>query len=676
MNAFSVSFCLARGLRHSLAKLLVLTLTSLAGTFALQAAPIVVQQQGALIVGVGDAVVLRAVTSGTGTLTHQWRKNGVPIPGAISNDFAITPKLTDAGDYDLRVTDVTGASVSGKVVLRVVSRDLVQKGAALAGKSITLNVNSSGAGLTYAWYKESERLGDGTRYQGTNTAALKINNLGTTDMGIYRCMVNFGQLSLVTNPLQVEILATPVLTAIESPVTVTVSGTVARQVEFTGGTPSRYVATGLPPGLVINPTTGFISGKPSRAGAFVSKITASNAAGTSAPLTVNWLVEALPAGTVGTFYALLDRHPYYNGGYGGSVIVTVTSTGAFSGSITRGVHRNSFSGQLNAQPGGFAPQGGFLVPRRSPFVPLVAQFSLAPANGQGTGGRISGSLQEPGSDVISFDGFHAAYGASTPATAFVGSWNTALELPSPLIGNATYPQGAGWTIQTVARTGVVTTTGRLADGTAFTSSSGLSLEGLSALHLMLYNYTGSVQGVQALNSASSTSGAALDWVKSDQGSASTTRSYKAGFPLHELIGSGGRYARPVGAALIFGIAPGANNARVTFREGGLFQPYTQILTLAAGNVLQLPTAPGSNPYQIRLSLNVATGVVTGTGTAMDFDSNNPNGTRQRPGTMSALLIPTLEQALGHFLLPTDRGTTSPILSGKVVGEENGILTLQ
>ena len=44
--------------------------------------------------------------------------------------------------------------------------------------------------------------------------------------------------------------------------------------------PATYSASGLPPGLTLNSTSGFISGKPVRAGVFPVTLTATNASGT------------------------------------------------------------------------------------------------------------------------------------------------------------------------------------------------------------------------------------------------------------------------------------------------------------------------------------------------------------------------------------------------------------
>ncbi|WP_170267008.1 Ig domain-containing protein [Brevifollis gellanilyticus] len=424
------------------------------------------------------------------------------------------------------------------------------------------------------------------------------------------------------------------------------------------GTVTRFSATGLPSGLTLNATTGRLSGQLNVAGSYHIVIYAFNGTAKSTPLTIDWTVNPLPEGTVGTYYALIDRHDWYNGGYGGSLRITVTKTGTYSGTITRGIHRNPVVGRLETWPGAIDPQGIFTVARRSPYTPLTIDFGL-PLGGN----SIYGTLREPNGDVIDLDGLKTYTSAGGTPTAYVGRWNTAYELQQEQRGNATYPQGASWATQTISKTGVVTWVSRLADGTSNTFSTDLLVGGGTLAHLMLYGYAGSVQGWQYYDVEDGTTVGNLGWVKS----ANYTRFYSGGFPLHYLTGTGARYTPPPTLNdMIFGIAAGVNNVSLTFTEGGLAGPYTQVFSLGARNTITFPAGAG-NPYGIRMTMNLSTGIVSGSGTALDFIENQP--TNSRNGTFSALLIPGREQAVGHFLLPASRASNSQILSGKLIGQE-------
>lgn len=474
--------------------------------------------------------------------------------------------------------------------------------------------------------------------------------------------LSFGIVSLCDPAMLQAASIAPVLQPFTPDSNGVVSGEIMHELEYTG-TATSFSVTGLPRGLTLNPRTGIITGRPLVAGNYTIVFTAFNGVAKSAPLTIPWTVEPLPTGTAGTYFALLDRHPWYNGGYGGSLQITVTSTGTYSGFITRGIHRAPISGALDTVPSGSpAPAGSFLVARRSPYDPLTVSFSLPMGESS-----ITGTLREPGGDVIQLSGYKASFSKTSPASAYVGQWNTALELPAELVGDDSYPQGAGWAIQSVSSTGTVTWTSRLADGTANTFSTALGAEGQTAVHLMLYSYSGSVQGTLFFDSLDDITEGSLGWVKSTVSS----RSYSAGFPLHFLNANGALYTPPASNEMIFGITAGANNARLIFSEGGLSSSFAQTFTIGARNAISLLTSGSSgNPYRITLSANFKTGIVSGSGTALDFIVSQPQNAR--PGTFSSLLIPGREQAVGHFLLPTSTSRTAPILSGKLIGEQNTV----
>lgn len=68
----------------------------------------------------GSSVTFSVVATGTGTLTYQWRKGGIDIPGATSSTYSIvgvTP--ADVADYDVVITGSCGtvtSSVAGLII--------------------------------------------------------------------------------------------------------------------------------------------------------------------------------------------------------------------------------------------------------------------------------------------------------------------------------------------------------------------------------------------------------------------------------------------------------------------------------------------------------------------------------------------------------------------------------
>jgi hypothetical protein len=66
----------------------------------------------------GDTVVWSGYAVGVPPLAYQWRRNGVPIPGATASALGITNVgLANIGTYDLRVTNAYGAVNSSPVTI-------------------------------------------------------------------------------------------------------------------------------------------------------------------------------------------------------------------------------------------------------------------------------------------------------------------------------------------------------------------------------------------------------------------------------------------------------------------------------------------------------------------------------------------------------------------------------
>jgi hypothetical protein len=84
------------------------------------AAPAIVTEPQPQTVVVGQSVTLSIAATGTPAPTFQWRKNGVPIPGATSASFTIEhPVVADSGAYDVVVTNSLGSVTSAAVGLTI-----------------------------------------------------------------------------------------------------------------------------------------------------------------------------------------------------------------------------------------------------------------------------------------------------------------------------------------------------------------------------------------------------------------------------------------------------------------------------------------------------------------------------------------------------------------------------
>jgi hypothetical protein len=79
----------------------------------LQAAPVIQNQPVSQTVNEQDPVTISVTATGTGTLSYQWQKDGVDIPGATSSSFSLaSARRWHIGDYTVKVTDTAGSTSS------------------------------------------------------------------------------------------------------------------------------------------------------------------------------------------------------------------------------------------------------------------------------------------------------------------------------------------------------------------------------------------------------------------------------------------------------------------------------------------------------------------------------------------------------------------------------------
>jgi uncharacterized delta-60 repeat protein len=82
--------------------------------------PTISQQPAGGNVIVGSNFTMNATAAGTAPFNWQWRTNSTPIPGANASSYAISSaQLTDAGSYDVVVTNSTGSVTSSVALVNV-----------------------------------------------------------------------------------------------------------------------------------------------------------------------------------------------------------------------------------------------------------------------------------------------------------------------------------------------------------------------------------------------------------------------------------------------------------------------------------------------------------------------------------------------------------------------------
>jgi len=635
---------------------------------------IVSQTAGPLLLKEGDPLSLDVQAVGGGTLNYAWKLNGSPLTNSTATFSTAAVNTSYGGSYLVTVSNIGGSDTSDAIDVGVVNRTLPSS-TVNQGSTLTLTANTSGPGLSYLWQHNGQPIPVSGKVSGLTAKTLAISDMQTVDAGDYTCTVSMAGVvgTIETLAATISVRLKPVVTPPPFPNGV-ISGVVSRQFTADNGA-TKFDATGLPSGVTLNTTSGQLSGRPTRAGAYKMKITATNLAGVSPPVEVNWQIEDFPLAARGTWNGLVDRHAQLNAGFGGRLRLTVASTGTYSGSVTLGTKTHYWSSRVDALAGNASSTTPFSISRGTLLTPLIGSFTLDLATG-----TLTGSITD-GTSTAALSAARNPWTSTNKPVTVSTVYNAALEVPPGLVGDALYPQGYGHSTLTLGTTGTVTWAGKLADTTALTYSTTLGPAGQTSFHAMLYANTGSAQGWSTITLASGLVDGSLSWIKAAQLPTSTTRSYKGGIPLHTLTLRGARYTKPATGTQIIGLDPLPsatsliNNARLRFTSLPLTTPLEQLFQITATNTAKMPTTLAVNPQSVRITLNATTGTLTGTFAFSDddpFDTVAPIAKIARSAAYSGLLItrPDLTQGIGFFNLaelpdvPGEKSTVTPIVSGK------------
>ena len=580
---------------------------------------------------------LDPLITGADPKTYRWRKNGKELKTATAGLLFKSLKTSDAGIYQQTVTNTYSSATSNNLWLAVAAKPPATAAVKLNG-NLTLACKVTlppGASASYLWLHEGEPVAAGGNISGITTKTLKITGIQTDRAGTYTCQVTVttpdGSFQGTQGNTSVAVVEAP-------PELQSFSFTDARVSQDITGlqipclkNPAKFAAAGLPPGVKIDPLTGILYGKPTAArhvkGALVPyqvKITVSNLAGKAVSPLLPWTIHPLPTGAAGVFSGVIGRSDPMNGGLGGTVLLTLTQTGACSGKLLLGASSFSFKGSLDVPVGGGNPTLSFSIPRKAPLEPLtVTEAVLDLATG-----RLEGELNDGDhSPAASLDAWRRA--SHTAA----GVYNAALIPGEQVFDDATtYPQGDGWVTFKVSAKATGTWAGRLADGCKFTHAAHLGEDGRASLFALLQKKTGSLLGSTQLSAGSGDlDGLAIDWFIRAPATPRKTGTYRNGIPLHAFDLIGGPYTPPA-----------AGTRLLTFFGGGLGEDVAVPLEISSALKLLVPANDSAlvlTPFQAKTGLFGGSFVHEG-----------------RKAVLSGLLVPRLQGGRGHFLL---QGTPAP-----------------
>jgi hypothetical protein len=487
---------------------------------AISESPLVVTPPANQIVPLGQALNLNVSAGGlAGAIKYQWLKDGRTLAGQTTStlNIAIT-KLTDAGSYSCKVIGNGGTVESAKAIVNIVdttARSLKSPNT----KPLDLPVSASGTGLSYTWWKNGVRIFNLGGFTNSTTSKLRIAAMSTAFTDSYVCKVT-GPAGTLDVSFNADVMYVPILTLPTVPAAV-VSGAFDLQLSATDA--AGYKVTNLPAGLVYDPKTGRITGKPTAFGSKLVTVTATNAAGTTNPaLSFTIVVDDLAAYAKGSFQALIGRQPW-NSNLGGFLSFTVSTSGAPTGSLKYAGASYSITGRVDANA---TTHEWTFAQRIARTGKPALQVNLASPTAQD--GELTGTVavEATAPEAATVSGRQTVWSASRLPAAFSGAYNATMALPALLVGDPSVPQGSN-TLKTIvnATTGLASWSGKLGDNTAFTGSSHLWPSGAVPTWLALYSNYGSLLGSPTIASPNQTG--TLEWTRNPKtGSPSWTA-----FPL-------------------------------------------------------------------------------------------------------------------------------------------------
>ncbi|TDU66625.1 ELWxxDGT repeat protein [Prosthecobacter fusiformis] len=671
-----------------------------------------------------SAVVFNSVP--TDTLVGQWRKVSTKLTGPGAVPSGVSPLFTtytipaatikDAGSYNLSVKGALLTSISNSAELGVV-QDNTPPLVIVAGltKTATFKVTAAGNLLKYRWMRQRDGELAATdltqvvdaRITGAATKTMTLKNLASTDTASYFC--------LVSNPsgderqggtTQLNVFTQPALIESQNMPDGIVGGEYSYQIAIdpdASRAALTYSAKGLPSGLKLDTKTGLITGRPTKASppeGYTITLTAKNSIVSTleqSTTTDNIIVEAYPTNLEGIYIGTVARNTAVNRDLGGRLDLTVTKTGAYSGSLTLGATKLSIKGAVNVflDAEDKDPTATFqLKPAASSGLPafLALTFEIDRDAGVFTANT---KVTDGSSDAL-ITGWRKVDTIEGPKYETYYTFGMRLPSASPLIGEASeeiVPQGWSYASFKAAKDGKLTFAGRTADGDKVTGASFIGVDGNVVLYQSMYTpLKGSLMGTLLVNKGSddvvptdNTLTGALTWVRPNDIKAKT-RTYIAGFGFADtpvatpvaLEAIGSAYVKPEGTNPVFGLPNPSTtpNVDVEFLYGDLSDTVISpnvTVTISTSNKITQDTT--STTLTKLASVTASTGLFTGSFSLSDPDLLLGGDKKLvRKVTYQGILIndeTDTQIGVGFFTLPKrpavapEKITTVPILGGKV-----------
>ena len=272
--------------------------------------------------------------------------------------------------------------------------------------------------------------------------------------------------------------------------------------------------------------------------------------------------QASNFGPGGTYSGLFYEPEGYWEQSSGTITITTTPTGKYSGKLRVGTQNYSFSGQFN--PDGTASRGIHRADRND----LLVRMEIDSEDPDLIYGTIIDGIWT--SDLYAD---RMIYNGKTSVCPDAGQYT--LLIPGDF-NSTTEPGGDSFATVTVDTKGRVRCAASLADGTKFSQSSTVSKGGLWPLYAPLYQGGGSIYSWMLFNeSMEEQLGGDVVWIKPEM---SWTSYYPDGFAI-QVSSWGSRYYKPLKGEKVLDLT----EAAVEFNGGNLYESFTNHVSLDSNN---------------------------------------------------------------------------------------------
>ncbi len=425
-----------------------------------------------------------------------WKLNGktLPVANTTARYDVTSARLTDGGTYSFSLKTIRGTAT---LPIRVGVVDVRARfHVAAPGRKFQIALPTAGPDLSYSWTKDGDPLLPSTGLSGLDSPTLTINKPGPTDAGDYVCTVHLGTQQL-TSGIQKVSFATSKPTLLPFTLDPGLIGASYSAQLTLPALADRFVIKGLPLGLTYDVVTHTITGIPTKSGLYPLTVTAANALGASAAVKVSLEIPPLVTGLHGRFYgtsegeyhqALLDVLVTRDARYTGKIHVFShkgrVSSKSFSGQLTNGIEKGFSSDEYH---------GNNLITLGDGWHQNGRSELHIVVRNRGIRGGLEIPVRIGESETVAPLGVSASlcpYTSKNPlGAAYLGIFNFGFGSEE---GSESRPGGRGYARCTITSAGLATQVGKLADGTAFTTSVPVTVNAYISGLLPLYRNFGSM----------------------------------------------------------------------------------------------------------------------------------------------------------------------------------------